>query len=306
MELREILRELNNPNSLIHGVASTAAITGLALVEPRKLTTGRRFAYRSAIAGLTAWVMHAGLRPVNEDEFDIIGPIGRAAVTTGSAGAVLGFAEVGEALDAHLHDSIKRAGARQPRLWMAAGEGAVAAGAWWLGRRFDNGGISLDEIFEDAFEENDEPNQTLHPVPDNLRAIVSTILEATDEFGAPQLREQLASASVYHWNGAEPDFNSGHFHVPNHIPRLIPGNFRFPVIARFTAYEDLTFAINLFIDDGYLSSLHIDGEHLDWTPEQSERWEKICEEDPAGELMPSPDEVELLIETNTGYQPVER
>ena len=311
MELRGILRELNNPNSVIHGVVSTAAVTGLALVEPRKLTTGRRLAYRSAIAGLTAWVMHASLRPVNEDDFDIVGPVGRAAITTGTAGAVFGIAEVGEKLDARLHDSIKRAGVRHPRLWMATGEGAVSAATWFLGRRFDNGGISFEDIFNEAFEEAMEeeervaPNRTLHEVPENLRAIISAMLEATDEFGAPQLREQLAAASVYHWNGAEPDFNSAQFHVPNHIPRLVPGNYRFPVIGRFTALGDLTFTIQFFVDDGYLGSVHIE-DSGDWTQEQLDRWEEICEDVPERDIIPSPDKVELLIETNSGYQPVER
>src|SRR5699024_2920497 len=86
------------------------------------------------------------LRPINED-FDLIGPVGRAAITTGSAGAAFGFTEVGEALDARLHDKIKRAGARRPRLWLAAGEGAVAATAWWLGRRIDNAAVANVEEF---------------------------------------------------------------------------------------------------------------------------------------------------------------
>lgn len=224
MGLQGILRKLNSPNSFVHGVASTAAIAGLALVDPRKLTTGSRLAYRGAVAGLSAWIMHASLRPINED-FDLIGPVGRAAITTGSAGTAFGFTEVGEALDARLHDKIKRAGARRPRLWLAAGEGAVAATAWWLGRRIDNAADANVEEFGKFGAEapaRTMPVRTLHEVPDDLWAIMTAMLEATDEFGSPQLREQLAASSVYHWNGAEPDFNAGQFHVPNPIPGLCP------------------------------------------------------------------------------------
>lgn len=299
MELRGILNKLNNPNSVLHGVVSTGAVTALTLVEPRKLSTGRRLAYRGATAGLAAWSMHAGLRPISENDFDVIGPIGRAAISTGTAGVVMGAAEVGEGLDARLHDAVKRTGVRHPRLWLAAGGGTFAAAAWWLGRRFDGGGVNLDEVLPDA------PNRTLHEVPDNLRAVISTLLEATDEFAAPQLREQLAEASVYHWDGEAPDFDSTQFHVPYHISRVVPGNYRFPVIGTFTAVQDLPFTIELFIDDGYLDSVNIE-RTPDWTPEQEERWEEICAVNPDLELIPSPDDVELLIETPSGYQPVER
>ncbi|WP_313551253.1 hypothetical protein [Corynebacterium sp.] len=299
MELRGILNKLNNPNSVLHGVVSTGAVTALTLVEPRKLSTGRRLAYRGATAGLAAWSMHAGLRPISENDFDVIGPIGRAAISTGTAGVVMGAAEVGEGLDARLHDAVKRTGVRHPRLWLAAGGGTFAAAAWWLGRRFDGGGVNLDEVLPDA------PNRTLHEVPDNLRAVINTLLEATDEFAAPQLREQLAEASVYHWDGEAPDFDSTQFHVPYHISRVVPGNYRFPVIGTFTAVQDLPFTIELFIDDGYLDSVNIE-RTPDWTPEQEERWEEICAVNPDLELIPSPDDVELLIETPSGYQPVER
>ncbi|PQM74070.1 hypothetical protein [Corynebacterium sp. J010B-136] len=302
MELRQILNKLNNPHSLLHGVVSTGAVTALTLVEPRKLTTGRRLAHRGTIAGLAAWSMHAGLRPVNEDDFDVIGPIGRAAITTGTAGAVMGVAEVSEGLDARLHDAVRRTGVSHPRLWLAAGGGAFAAAAWWLGRRFDGGSFGIQDVGDFA---PTAPNRTLHEVPDNLRAIISTLLEATDEFAAPQLREQLAEASVYHWDGEAPDFDAAQFHVPNHTPRVVPGNYRFPVIGTFTAVEDLPFTIEFFIDDGYLDSVNIE-RTPDWTPQQEERWEEICAVNPDLDLIPSPDDVELLIETPNGYQPVER
>ena len=297
MELRDILNELNNSHSVIHGLVSSGAVTGLALVDPRTLTLRQRLAYRSAIAGLTAWVMHAGLRPTNDEDLDLIGPIGRAAITTGSAGAALGLTEVGEALDARLVTCVKRTGTRHPRRWLAAGEGALATATWWLGRRLDD--------TNDLDLTPSAPSRTLHEVPENMREIVALLLEATDEFAAQQLREQLAAASVCCWDGEAPDFDGAPFHVPNHIPRVVPGTYKFPVIGRFTALEDLTFAIEISIEDGYLASVDIECTP-EWTAEQYQRWEEICDSISDHDLIPAPDDIELLIETNAGYQPVER
>src|SRR5699024_1381355 len=144
------------------------------------------------------WNINSNVCPINKD-FYLNGPFVRSAITTVSAGAAFGFTEVGEALDARLHDKIKRAGARRPRLWLAAGEGAVAATAWWLGRRIDNAADANVEEFGKFGAEapaRTMPVRTLHEVPDDLWAIMTAMLEATDEFGSPQLREQLAASSV--------------------------------------------------------------------------------------------------------------
>src|SRR5699024_11839969 len=93
---------------------------------------------RSEIDGLVERIMHTGQQPTNDEDLDLIGPIGRAANTTGSAGAALGLTEVGEALYARLDTCVKRTGTRHPRRWLAAGEGALAAATWWLGRRLDD------------------------------------------------------------------------------------------------------------------------------------------------------------------------
>src|SRR5699024_11896981 len=120
------------------------------------------------------------------------------------------------------------------------------------------------------------------------------------------VRKQLAASIVYHWNGAESDFNAGQLLVPNHIPRLVPGNYRFPVIGQFTAFGDLTFTIQFFVDDGYLGSVHIESTD-DWTDEQQLRWDSICErsEEHTSELQSRFDLVcRLLLEKkNSTAQP---
>ncbi|GAA4195758.1 hypothetical protein GCM10022219_21340 [Microbacterium oryzae] len=125
-----MLAQLNDVNSVANGLVSTAATAGLTLIDPRKLTAGRRAAYRGAIAALTAWVAWTALR---EDDV-AVSPGARVGITTGAAGAVLGFAELGEALDARMHDGLVRAGAARPRLWLAAAAAVLSLVSWWGGR----------------------------------------------------------------------------------------------------------------------------------------------------------------------------
>ena len=148
MRIREILRSVNDPSSATHALVSTGIVTGLALIEPRALSTGRRLAYRCAVAGLTAWVMWTSLRPGDEDDADLLGPAGRVAITTGIAGTALGFAEASEAIDARVHDVISRAGARHPRLWLAAGEAVFSVLAWRMTRQGDRIGSKDDQDIE--------------------------------------------------------------------------------------------------------------------------------------------------------------
>ncbi|WP_105566133.1 hypothetical protein [Microbacterium halophytorum] len=297
MALRRILRRLNDPNSVAHGVVSTALMAALALIEPRRLSTGRRLAYRGAVAGLTAWTMWASLRPSRDTEGDELGFVGRAAITTGAAGAALGLAEAGEALDARLNDGLVRAGVRRPRLWLAAGEAALSFAAWWAARAADR--ASRDE------EDSEEPAESIVEVPEGIRALASLLLSATDEHGAPQLREQLLSARLVSSDGGEFDVAFAQFDVDQDLPRAVPGNGAFPVIGRFRALGDRTFDVRLFVANGRLESVHID-EGGDWSAEEVEEWYEAGHDPDELETWPSPDEVELLIETAAGYRPLVR
>ncbi|MDN3310391.1 hypothetical protein QWJ90_05575 [Microbacterium oryzae] len=128
-----MLAQLNDVNSVANGLVSTALTAGLTLIDPRRLTVGRRAAYRGVVAVLTAWVTWTALR---SDEVTVP-PAARAGIVTGAAGAVLGFAELGEALDARLHDGLARAGAARPRLWLAAAAAVLSLVSWWGGRTAD-------------------------------------------------------------------------------------------------------------------------------------------------------------------------
>jgi hypothetical protein len=133
MKTNGVVAQLNDVNSVANGLVSTALSAGLTLIDPRKLTVGRRAAYRAAIAALTAWVTWTALRA---DEAPV-SPSTRAGITAAATGAVLGFAELGEALDARMHDGLARAGAARPRLWLAAAAAVLSLVSWWGGRTAD-------------------------------------------------------------------------------------------------------------------------------------------------------------------------
>lgn len=297
MALRRILRRLNDPNSVAHGVVSTALMAALALIEPRRLSTGRRLVYRGAVAGLTAWTMWASLRPSRDSGADELGPVGRAAITTGAAGAALGLTEAGEALDARLNDGLVRAGVRRPRVWLAAGEAALSFAAWWAARAADL--ASRDEA------DSEEPAESIVEVPEGIRALASLLLSATDEYGAPQLREQLTGARMKGLDDVEVDVAFVPLDTEKELPRAVPGNGAFPAIGRFRALGGRTFDIRLFIADGRLESLHID-EGADWSAEELDAWYGAGHDLDALEAWPAPDEVELLIETAAGYRSLPR
>lgn len=133
MKTHGVLAQLNDVNSVVNGLVSTALTAGLTLIDPRGLTVGRRAAYRGVLAALTAWVTWSALR---SDEV-AASRAARAGVAAGAAGAVLGFAELGEALDARMHDGLARAGAARPRLWLAAAAAVLSLVSWWGGRTAD-------------------------------------------------------------------------------------------------------------------------------------------------------------------------
>lgn len=290
------MRRLNDPNSAVHGVVTTAAVAGLALVEPRKLSTGRRLVYRGAVAALSAWTLWAGLRPSRDSDLDLLGPVGRAGVAAGAGGAALGFADAGEAIDARLHDGMARAGARRPRVWLAAGEAALSIAAWWVSRVADRAATG------DA-DDSEGPDQMLVDVPEALRAVVSRMLAETEDYGALQLREQFEASKLISFDAGEVEVEFAQFEVPEDLARAVPGNGTFPVIARFRAFDDRTFDIRLFVEDGHLDAVSID-EGADWTDEDRDAWNEADHDLSELDTWPSPDEIDILIETSSGYRQV--
>lgn len=290
-----VLKSINDSHSLAHGLVSSGLVGALALVNPRKLTPWSRLAYRSTVASFSAWSTWVSIKP--RDSFDILGPFGRAAVTIGAAGATLGISEVGETLDGYLHEKIAATGAENPRRWMAAGQAALCLALWQATRL----GETANEDAEDP-----ETQERIHNLPPQLRMLTKHLLTATEQYGAPQLLQQLETARLISYDEPEetesfcPDLR---FTIDNDAPRAVPGNATFPVIGRFQALDQRTFDIHLTIDDGQLENIYIT-EGADWSNTENEAWND--EERHVEELghWPAPETVELLIETSTGYQPL--
>ncbi|MGZ0710595.1 hypothetical protein ACWPKO_19890 (plasmid) [Coraliomargarita sp. W4R53] len=290
--LSVLIARLNDSRSVVHGVTAASLMSALTLVEPRRLSVGRRLAYRCAIAALTAWGVWAQLRTEDDGTF---APATRAGITIGAAGAALGIAEAGEAMDGRLSDGLVRAGARRPRMILAAASAVVSLGSWWWGTRqtIDASSGDFDEELIEEFVD----------VPDEVRALVSHFLAASEEFGAPELRAQLAEARASIYVGEDEDaFWPGiGFSVRADLPLAVPGDATFPVIGRYRALDSRTFDVYLVIAEGRIGTLAI-SESRDWTPEEMESWMDAGRGINELQRWPELSELELLIETPAGFR----
>lgn len=134
MRLRGFAHRVNDPSTVTHGLVSAGLVTGMALIEPRKLTAGRRVTYRLGVVAMAVWMVWASARSSKATEHRWPEPVSCAVVSVGAGAAVFGLAEAAEAVDARVHDGLVRAGVRKPRLWLAVGGAALSAAAWWAGR----------------------------------------------------------------------------------------------------------------------------------------------------------------------------
>lgn len=287
-------REANpatNPASVTYGLLTTAAISGLALIDPRKLSVGRRAVYRGACAAASAWVAWSESRP--QSDFPYVPTYVRAALAVGAAGATLGFAGASEKLDGKMHDWLTHKGVRKPRYVLAATSGALSLGAWAVSRLIDDSPAHAEEDYETQVVVLDEKE----------RAVLDKILSATDLYGAAQLRAQLRTARHIY----DPELSDSldrSLKVDQNSSNAVPSNGQFPVIGRFTATDGNTYDININVSDGKLVYAAI-SVGADWDEARLEDWE-----DAEGDVddigsWPTPDEITLLIETPAGYQAVD-
>ena len=288
------LSRVNDPESVENAAVLTAAVSGLTLIEPRRLGTGGRVVYRSAVAVLTGWVAWSGLRGTPEYMLPCPAKWGYVAAASGLA---LGLAEADEKLDGVIHDALVRAGVKRPRRLMAAGAAVLSVGAWWFAKKLDDG--TAEEYEEDEFEEPEYVD-----VPELVRALTSALLERTESFGAPELRAQLAHARAQLYIGEKEDeFYPGlGFEVPRELPRAVPGDANFPVIGRYRPIEGRTFDVRLYVQEGKLGTLDIQT-GADWSEDENNAWYEADRSTQEITRWPRPDELEFLIETPAGLVP---
>ncbi len=282
---------LNDPHTVENAVGLTGATAGLTLIDPRRLSVGGRIAYRAALGAITGWATWTAVRTEHEYLMPTAAKIG---VTAGAVGVVLALCEASEALDARIHDALASSGVRRPRLAMAGATAALGVGSWWLARRVDN-------EFPD-FEPDDDPaTPETVPVPEEVRALVSAILEKTESFGARELRAQLAQAGAIAYMGErEDEFYPGiGFEVPEKLPHAVPANATFPVIGRYRPLDGRTFDVRLFVSEGRLASLDV-FHSAEWSEDEIFEWEMSGRSVQDLPGWPSPDELAFLIETPEG------
>ncbi|MER7796841.1 hypothetical protein [Microbacterium sp. NPDC096154] len=293
--VRSALARLNDTRSVTHGVVWTLLNAGLTLIEPRRLSTGGRLAYRAAMGALAAWTAWATMRTDMRDELTTGA---RAGYTAGTAGLLLAASDATEALDGRIHDAVVRAGARRPRAVMALEGAALAGVTWWWGRR------TPAPAPVGATGEEDEPRQDVVDVPDDVRAIAERLLGASDGFGAAELRAQLAQAKAVLYEGPEPDgFWPGiGFEVPDELPFAVPGDANFPVVGVYRPLEGRAFEVYLTVLGGRLSTLSI-SEGRDWSDDEQVTWMEAGRGVHELPGWPDASELELLIETPHGLRP---
>ncbi len=275
------LAGLADARSPMYGVASAAALAALTLVEPRRLSVGGRLAYRAAIAGVTAWSTWAETRDTAPL---LLTPATRAGLTVGAAGLTFGVAEAGEASDARLTDALARRGVPRPRAVMAAATALLSLATW---RWTDRAGAG-DEPLLDLEEET-----ALIEVPESVRRVTSRLLEATEDWGAPELREQLAVARLvtYSWTDPRDEVPYRPFDIPSEAPRAVPGEARFPVVGRFED-DGHQFTVSLQVSGGHLEAVQVE-ELLDKLDDEAQG--------APGVRWPEAEDVDLWVETPLGF-----
>jgi hypothetical protein len=262
-------------------------VGALSLIDPNALTPARRLLYRTGLAGLTAamtWLGTRGTAATLE---------GRVGTTVGATGAALGFAEASEALDGRLHHALVDVGVRRPRVVIAAAAAAFTAATFVAERA-----VSEHLAAQDELDGEDRP------LTDEVRSLAAALLARTDDFGAPELRAQLASAQERTFRDdrfasasfASASFASAsfvQFAVADDAPLAVPGNAVFPVTARSATDDGRLFVVSLSVVEGRLSSLEIVEvvDEGDGTGSEPPRW-------------PEAHEVTLHVETPRGTVPL--
>ncbi len=244
--------------------ASSLAVAGLTLVEPRNLGPGARAAYRITTAALAGAYTAATLPTVGVPAgmparyadgpgavmlTDPLGAAGRGSVGLAVGGLTLGLADQLEALDGKLVDWLSDRGARRPRWWMA-GVGLALTAAGWAGDRAE--GRALQRALLEAAEGADS-GEDLRPADPAVVGLLDALL-LPGVPGAEALRIQLETLQQQELGGGF--LTDALLVAGDDTPRITPRMQVWPVKGRF-ARDGVVFEVELQINDGRLESLSI-------------------------------------------------
>lgn len=290
--LKNSLAPFADPTRLPHVAAMSLASALLAYPNPATQSTSGRLGLRAGAAALSGFVVWTALRDLQSDFFRR--PL-RAGFTAAGVGAALALAEASDAIDARLHQSLVRRGVKRPRLVLAAASAVFVALSYISPRKDDTAEVKAEEF----------PDADTVPVPSEVRALVNTLLSATDDWGAPQLRAQLEVAEAIAYSGEDEEaiYPGVGFSVPDGLPRAVPGSGNFPIIGRYHPFDGRSADVYLSIQNGRIDALSI-GPGDDWSLDEEIEWM-----DAGGSVQdlpgwPAPDALTLMIETPDGLRPL--
>ncbi|MCG6568311.1 hypothetical protein [Tessaracoccus sp. ZS01] len=247
-------------SALATAVLKSAAWAGITLIDPNRLSGWKKHAYWLAMAGGTA-------AEVALPDDGTYRPAGLSTgLALGTAGVTYGAQDLLARSDAWSIKQLQRLGIKRPRLWAAVGVFASM-----MAVSLAQGSEPAEED-ADGFDEFGQPlPETLEPLPAEVRAVITALLDAVDDYGSEELRVQLEDAVCRD--------EDGHFLlVPDpEAPPTLLDSYTFPASATFTR-DGATHVLMLDIEDGQLSYLsHMmepypeDDADVDWSlPEVSE------------------------------------
>ncbi|MBP2436044.1 hypothetical protein [Microbacterium amylolyticum] len=276
------LSRLADSGSVTHGIATTAVIGGLSLLSPRRLSPTKRLAYRLANGAIAAWMTVAEFRSHGRG---VLSRGAAAGAVVGITGLTIGLSEASEAIDERIQQRLEKRGVSHPRVWIAAASVVFAAASWALGAISARRG-SRETIWMDG----DDEILALTHVPHDVRSLTEALLGTTSSYGAPALRQQLASARVSADDVAQHDRLSVTFVVSSGTDLAVPHDGVFPHAGQFSDGDGNTMLVRLTVTAGQLDTLFVesaDGENVDATT-----------------FLPAADTITLVAETPYGFEPV--
>lgn len=255
MSASQFFRRVLAPGRPERAVVLAVALGAATLIDPAKLTTGKRAAYRIGLAGLTAADIATDVPPGTSGT-------ARSAAAVAAGGAVLGLSEAGEAFDARLQRALVRRGVSRPRLVLAAAGVAISLAAELpavirasrIRRALAARGLAGVDL-------GPETDSALAELPDGARAVIAGMLDYSAEPSAGALLAQLDSAREQLWEGVSGSYDVISIEVADAdtLPRAVPHVQRFPVSATFTdPVSGSTRVLRLFVESGMLAQLTIE------------------------------------------------
>ncbi|WP_458117037.1 hypothetical protein [Arthrobacter sp. D2-10] len=234
--------------SPVFGVASTAVIGALQLVDISRLGESQRRAFHVASAVFAGAYVALTIGGTRKRRVLL-----RSAAGLATSGLALRFADASDAFDSRLEQKLREAGARNPRRWMAVGA-AVLTFAGYLSDRAAAKQPFFEALPLDQLEH-------VRPVDPAVSRLVEGMLGAGNLAGAPELLAQLRAAKEVSWGEAL--YPTTHFRVPEDLPRAVPHDQVFPVRAQFSGSKGETLHVLLHVFEGKIDQLTIEAVDAD-------------------------------------------